>query len=568
MVSFPTTVNPPANYAPPNMAAWLASFLQQGIGDLPQDADEAKQRQQQQQLNAQKIQQQQNELDLQKKLAVPINTTDPTQIEKLLLQAGGGNYAAQLLPYLVQQQPVTPSPLLSGNGANSPGAAPTPGRTPVANVSGDSGSGTLTDLITAKYGNTATTGQLLGKIVGVMNVDPNAQLTPGQTVRAQGLIKRYAPPTTAPQPSAQPISADGVQPPETANSRVADAFSALPPSVGAITPAATPRANAGGGGLFGNSNKVQPGAAAPAAPISTSPQGSQQPVVVGTKQFPDVQTALAAVRAEETRLAMSPNPRERAQLPVLQQVASDLEWRSRTQGFGMAGEGAETLDADAERYRQTGTLPPNMGRGIQGQQLAAAIRTRAAELEISQGGNPSNWPERWAQYQGEKSYQRTGGTYGMRVEAASNEVEQALPLALDASRNLPRGEWVPWNKLVQAWEQGTSDPAYNDFVVKNFSLINAYTRAMNPSGQPRITERLEQKADNILSKATSPKAYEVQLRALWQEVQRSKGAIANARKGLAPTEQDFPGDTKNTAADQNGGGWVTLPNGNRIRQVQ
>lgn len=156
---------------------------------------------------------------------------------------------------------------------------------------------------------------------------------------------------------------------------------------------------------------------------------------------------------------------------------------------------------------------------------------------------------------GENAYQRTAGTQAARVESATNEVEQLLPQALETSRALPRGKFVPVNKLIQSWQQGTSDPAYNDFALANFSLINAYTRAMNPQGVPRITERLEQKAVGILGTATSPEAYEVQARRLWKEVQASKTAVAKTAEGREPgnVNSPMPGDSRTAAPND---GWT------------
>jgi hypothetical protein len=135
------------------------------------------------------------------------------------------------------------------------------------------------------------------------------------------------------------------------------------------------------------------------------------------------------------------------------------------------------------------------------------------------------------QYTGEQAYQRTAGGMGARVENAVNEVEQLVPQALDASRALPRGQWVPINKLMQAYQSGTSDPRYNDFMVANISLMNAYGRAMNPQGVPRVTEKAEARAEGLLSMATSQQAYETQVRRLWLEVQASKRATAATRQG-------------------------------------
>lgn len=161
------------------------------------------------------------------------------------------------------------------------------------------------------------------------------------------------------------------------------------------------------------------------------------------------------------------------------------------------------------------------------------------------------------EFAGANSYGRTAGSTGARVENATNEVEQLLPQALETSRALPRGKFVPVNTLIQKWQQGTSDPAYNDFALSNFSLVNAYTRAMNPQGVPRIAERLEQHAVGILSTATSPEAYEVQARRLWKEVQASKTAVAKTAEGRTAGDINapMPGDSR-TAAPAGDDGWT------------
>jgi hypothetical protein len=156
---------------------------------------------------------------------------------------------------------------------------------------------------------------------------------------------------------------------------------------------------------------------------------------------------------------------------------------------------------------------------------------------------------------GATAYGRTAGTQGARVENAVNEVDQLIPQAVEASHNLPRGKFVKVNELMQSYEKGSSDPAYNDFALANFSLVNAYTRAMNPQGVPRIQERLEQHAIGILSTATSQEAYDVQVRRLWKEVQASKTATAKTAAGRSPGDinSPVPGlDDKPTSSSNDG----------------
>lgn len=144
------------------------------------------------------------------------------------------------------------------------------------------------------------------------------------------------------------------------------------------------------------------------------------------------------------------------------------------------------------------------------------------------------------EYSGEQSYGRTSGSMGARVESASNEVAQLIPQAVETSHNYLRGKVVSFNKIRNAIESGKSDPAFNDFELANFSLINAYTRAMNPQGTPHVSDRLEQHALNILSTAISPQAYDVQVRRLWKEVQASKKAQAETAGGRTSGDINTP----------------------------
>ncbi len=190
---------------------------------------------------------------------------------------------------------------------------------------------------------------------------------------------------------------------------------------------------------------------------------------------------------------------------------------------------------------------------------AMAVQQFVQEFTAKNGHPPSaeEITQFSAHYTGEVAYQRGAGNSAQRVENATNEVQQLIPQALETSKALPRGQFVPWNKLQQQWEAGTSDPAYYDFSLANFSLMNAYARAMNPQGVPRITERLEAHAAGVLSMATDQKSYEVQVARLWKEVQASKNAIAQTQKGRTGGDINAPLPGTEPAKDD-GWGQVTV----------
>jgi hypothetical protein len=152
-----------------------------------------------------------------------------------------------------------------------------------------------------------------------------------------------------------------------------------------------------------------------------------------------------------------------------------------------------------------------------------------------------------SKWTGKNAYSRAAGTYGARVESATNEVGYFIPQALTASNGLPRGKWVPVNQVVNDARAGKSDPRYYDFATANVSLINAYARAVNPTGVPRIQDK--EHIEKLLSTATSPQAYQAVLKRIAKEVRASHAAIALTR-GEGQSEIDQKNNIMNMTDQQ------------------
>lgn len=230
----------------------------------------------------------------------------------------------------------------------------------------------------------------------------------------------------------------------------------------------------------------------------------------------------------------------------------------------------ETANYAAERVLAGDkTALQNFGRGRQGSANLAKIQSRVAELAQERNLPPDAIAKAQATIAGMTQYQRTGGTYAARVESATNEVAQVAPLALSSSKDLARGEFVPLNTLIQKLEAGKSDPRYYQFAVNNFSLKNAYTRAMNPTGSPRVAERVEQRADHLFDMATDQQSYLVMVQQIIKEVQASKRAIAAMRSGNDEDMDRAMMDILNEKTDLNGGaGPVKVGNPEEARALK
>jgi hypothetical protein len=206
----------------------------------------------------------------------------------------------------------------------------------------------------------------------------------------------------------------------------------------------------------------------------------------------------------------------------------------RTWLAGEQAKGHEPTGEEKQAFILSGH-PPRSAAGMSLQQFITQTQQETGQKPTWQQINKFQ-----ADQAGNVAYQRGAAGQAARVENATNEVEQLLPQAIETSHAYLRGQVVPFNKIRNALESGVSDPSLNDFEMANFSLINAYTRAMNPQGVPHVQDRLEQHALNILSTANSPQAYDIQARRLWKEVQASKTAVAKTQEGRTGGDINSP----------------------------
>jgi hypothetical protein len=265
-----------------------------------------------------------------------------------------------------------------------------------------------------------------------------------------------------------------------------------------------------------------------------------------------------AMEAKETAMERAQYQRE-TQLLVAQ---------TRAGAAGANRQDDQALDLRAQMMLE-GNPKATQGMGVRSPDWPV-LMSKFSELAKSEGLSAQDITRRQTQYAGEQAYQRSTATMAGRIEVASNEVEEVAPLAIEASRHLDRGEFVPLNKVIQegiktpAWagwltgveripigQKDFSDTRYYDFVLRNYSLIKAYARSMNPQGVPRVEDAKH--AGDLLSTATSQQAYAVQVRAIFDEIAASKRAVAKARQGVSTGESaaDRLGLPRATDADPN-----------------
>jgi len=143
-----------------------------------------------------------------------------------------------------------------------------------------------------------------------------------------------------------------------------------------------------------------------------------------------------------------------------------------------------------------------------------------------------------------KGAQVAGGQIG-KVALSANELDTFGDQTIAASDALPRGRFVPWNRLRQLGEASISDPKLLLFKAKMQALENAYNQLAARSGTD-----VEKRAHihDLFNAANSPAAVETLVAALKQEADAARSAanrtIAEtsgaAIPGTAPPDQGTP----------------------------
>lgn len=207
-----------------------------------------------------------------------------------------------------------------------------------------------------------------------------------------------------------------------------------------------------------------------------------------------------------------------------------------------------------------------LGRGAQGAENLARIQSLVAGKAKDRGIDPTDILQNVADQSGNMASQRTFGTNVARMAVNSTEAQGAIELGRTASSAVPRTNWVPVNKAIQAYQSGTSNPALAKFGAANLAIINTYSRAISPTGNPTVNDK--QHAEHLLSTATGPDAYNAVLDQMNEEIKiahaaptKAKKEMEDIRKGRTPEAAEHAPRTAPPVADRKVGEVYVTPKG-------
>jgi hypothetical protein len=176
------------------------------------------------------------------------------------------------------------------------------------------------------------------------------------------------------------------------------------------------------------------------------------------------------------------------------------------------------------------TVMQNLGRGAQGAANIVKLRSEIYKQAGAAGLDGKGIVDNFNEQAGALAGQRTVGTRAANISLAANEANNMIPIAVAASEAVPRGQYIPINKAVQAIQTGSSSPELARFVAATNSLVNAYVRAVSPSGVP--TDSMREHAYHMLNSAQSHDAYVAVTKIMQDEMKAALTAPGQVQKEL------------------------------------
>lgn len=226
-------------------------------------------------------------------------------------------------------------------------------------------------------------------------------------------------------------------------------------------------------------------------------------------------------RAEELR-GKDPNLSE---TEAYEQASAQIKSRTQSEGT-LTDKAVDTLARQIISGDRSGLT--NLGRNLQGGNNVVRVRNRVAQLLEEQGISPEEASIRAAEFEGIKAAQRTIGTRVAAISVSAAEARGGIEIARDASAVVPRGKFVPWNKLNQMYLSATSNRPLWELRTALNSLVNEYANVISRTGVATDSSRHE--ARELMNSAIDHNALSGVFRIMEEEIKRAEEAAAKARQ--------------------------------------
>lgn len=172
----------------------------------------------------------------------------------------------------------------------------------------------------------------------------------------------------------------------------------------------------------------------------------------------------------------------------------------------------------------------NLGRGAQGAANVVALREAIADVADEMGMEGPDIALRMQEFMGLGAAQRALGTRTANFGIAKEEAYKMADLVTETSAMFPRTDFIPVNKALVAYEKNTGDVPVRQFGAAINSFINAYARAISPTGAPTVSDKDHARA--MLSEADSHAAVQGVISILKREMEAAGAAPGTVKEQI------------------------------------
>lgn len=182
------------------------------------------------------------------------------------------------------------------------------------------------------------------------------------------------------------------------------------------------------------------------------------------------------------------------------------------------------VDSWAKMVANGTPLPARFGQGV-GKEFFADVMYMAPSF-----GSPEEMRAGVVELAGQKSEARALGTRTAAIEQAASEAREMSQIVRATSAKFPRTDFAPVNQALAAFDKRAGRTEVRQFGASINSYINAYARAVNPSGVATVADK--EHAREMLSTADSPEQVTAILDILDQEMTAAQHSPRNVKKQL------------------------------------
>lgn len=187
----------------------------------------------------------------------------------------------------------------------------------------------------------------------------------------------------------------------------------------------------------------------------------------------------------------------------------------------------------------------NIGRGTQGSANLVALRSAINNKLRERGLTGADLAAANAEFAGITAAGRSVATKAGNIAMAATEAEKVMPLALAASDKVVRSGFLPFGKMEVMFNAQTNDPALREFATANNALVNIYSRAISPTGNPTVSDK--EHARELLSTAYDQKSYNAIVMQMQKEIAAAMASPQEVRKQLRESITGGPAKSTNKA---------------------